>query len=270
MSKRLTGKNSWKEVGDIKLMCLMLLSAALLTSAGCDKRAETLAEQQEDTQVESGTTSGNQVPKTVTDEAGKSNTREQQAAESGKIPRFAINSPFNVEYKSPVPEKGKRLWARSFLWEKAPDLVVEKWLTEKPETAGKYTLIEFWATWCSQCKLSIPKLNQIHRKFGAELVVIAISDQKEEDVRKFDEQKIDYFSAIDTHARMKEKLGVFGIPHVIIVEPGGYVVWEGFPLLKGYELTEEVVEKIISVRANKQPDTSVNSSKQTGIDKLLG
>jgi hypothetical protein len=42
-------------------------------------------------------------------------------------------------------------------------------------------------------------------------------------------------------------LGVFGIPHVIIVEPGGYVVWEGFPLLKDYELTAELVDKILSV-----------------------
>ena len=133
--------------------------------------------------------------------------------------------------------------------------MVEKWLTDKPDTAGKYTLIEFWATWCSQCRLSVPKLNQLHRKFGAELVVIAISNQKDEDVRKFKEQKIEYYSAIDTQARMKDKLGVIGIPHVIIVEPNGYVVWEGFPLLKDYELTEEVVEKILSVGRNKHSDT---------------
>jgi thiol-disulfide isomerase/thioredoxin len=242
MSKRLTEKNSWKNVSGITLMGLMLLPAVLLAHGGCDKRADTQAKQQKNT----------------------------QEAEAGEVPRFAINSPFRDKYKSPIPEKGKRLWARSFLWEKAPDFVVEKWLTEKPETAGKYTLIEFWATWCSQCKLSIPKLNQLHRKFGAELVVIAVSDQKEEDVRKFDEQKIEYFSAIDTQKRMKEKLGVFGIPHVIIIEPDGYVVWEGFPLLKDYELTEEVIEKILSVRANKQPDKSVSRSKQIAAVKLLG
>ena len=54
---------------------------------------------------------------------------------------------------------------------------------------------------------------------------------------------------------MKDKLGVYGIPHVIIVEPNGYVVWEGFPLLEDYELTEEVVEKILSVGRNRQSDT---------------
>ena len=227
MSKTLTGKNDRENVGGIKLSCLMLLAAILLTAAGCDKKAHTQEQQQQDTKT----------------------------SENSEIPRFAVNSPFKEEYKSPLPQKGKRLWARSFLWEKAPDLVVEKWLTDKPDTAGRYTLIEFWATWCSQCRLSVPKLNQLHRKFGTELVIIAISNQKEENVRKFKEQKVEYYSAIDTQARMKDKLGVYGIPHVIIVEPNGYVVWEGFPLLKDYELTEEVVEKILSVGRNKQSDT---------------
>ena len=230
MSKMLTGKNDRENSGDIKLICLMLLAAILLAAAGCDKRAHTQEQQQQDT----------------------------QAAESSEIPRFAVNSPFKEKYESPVPQKGKRLWAKSFLWEKAPDLVVEKWLTDKPDTAGRYTLIEFWATWCGPCRLSVPKLNQLHRKFGDELVIIAISNQKDEDVRKFKEQKIEYYSAIDTQARMKDELGVFGIPHVIIVEPNGYVVWEGFPLLEDYELTEEVVEKILSVGRKKKSDTFVS------------
>jgi len=34
---------------------------------------------------------------------------------------------------------------------------------------------------------------------------------------------------------------------VIIVEPGGSVVWEGFPLLKGYELTDKIIAKMIDI-----------------------
>jgi len=40
-------------------------------------------------------------------------------------------------------------------------------------------------------------------------------------------------------------LGVFGVPHVILIEPDGHIVWEGFPYLKGYELTEQVVRRIL-------------------------
>jgi hypothetical protein len=60
---------------------------------------------------------------------------------------------------------------------------------------------------------------------------------------------------------MKNDLGVFGIPHCIIIEPDGYVVWEGFPLLKGHELTEEVVEKILEAGKKRQPKSPTRQSR---------
>src|SRR4051812_13554317 len=60
----------------------------------------------------------------------------------------------------------KRLWAKSVLNQKAPELVVEKWLTEKPDTKGKFVLIDFWATWCPPCRKAIPELNAFKKKFG--------------------------------------------------------------------------------------------------------
>lgn len=42
--------------------------------------------------------------------------------------------------------------------------------------------------------------------------------------------------------------GVWGWPHVIILEPQHRtVIWEGFPGLKGYELTEAKVTKILAI-----------------------
>ena len=46
---------------------------------------------------------------------------------------------------------------------------------------------------------------------------------------------------------MQEALGVVGFPHIIILEPGGSVVWEGFPYQENYELTDEIVEKILKI-----------------------
>jgi thiol-disulfide isomerase/thioredoxin len=139
----------------------------------------------------------------------------------------------------------KRLWAKSFLNQKAPPLVVEKWLSKDPDRKGKFVLIDFWATWCGPCRKAIPELNALHKKFGEKLVVIGVSDEAEEKVRNFKEPKIEYFSAIDTKARTKRALEVTGIPHVVIMDPEGIVRWEGFPLLNGYELTEDVVAKIL-------------------------
>jgi len=170
---------------------------------------------------------------------------EDKNAGPEKLPRFATNSPFGKPYRSPVPREGKRLWAASRLWQKAPELVVEKWLSPEPEREGKFLLIEFWATWCRPCRQAIPKLNDFQRRFADDLVVIGISDEDEAAVRKMVEPRIEFPLAIDTRARMKTKLSVVGIPHVIVVEPGGFVVWEGFPLLKDHELTGEMLAAII-------------------------
>ena len=169
------------------------------------------------------------------------------------IPRFGSNSPFDEDYEPPKAKAGKRIWARNFLWEKAPDLVVETWLSPKPDLKGKYVLYEFWATWCPPCRRSIPVLNGFHARFGKELVVVGISHETEAAVRKLKDPAIQCYSAIDTQARMKKRLGVVGIPHVIVVEPGGHVVWQGFPLLKNYELTDTILDRILRVGRKPPP-----------------
>lgn len=139
----------------------------------------------------------------------------------------------------------KRLWAKSFLNEKAPDLVVEQWLTAKPETTGKFILIDFWATWCGPCRKLIPELNGFQKKFAKNLVVIGISKETLETVTAFKEPLLEYASAIDTKAIMYNTLDIKGIPHCILIDPKGIVRWEGFPLLENYELTEKTIESLI-------------------------
>ncbi|WP_343556938.1 TlpA disulfide reductase family protein [Sphingobacterium sp.] len=146
----------------------------------------------------------------------------------------------------------KKLWAKSILNQKAPKLEVEQWLSAVPDTKGKFVLIDFWATWCGPCRKVIPELNEWHKKYNDKLVIIGVSDEKAEVVKKAKEIKIDYFSAVDTKARLKKQLEVQGIPHCILLDPDGIVRWEGFPTLEGHELTDDVVADIIRKYSRKR------------------
>lgn len=139
----------------------------------------------------------------------------------------------------------KQLWAKSIINQKAPKLVVEKWLTEKPDTKGKFVLIDFWATWCGPCRRAIPDLNKFKTEFEKDLIVIGISDETQEKVESLNFLNIEYFSAIDTERRMYNSLEIKGIPHCILIDPEGIVRWEGFPTLTDFELTSEVIKGII-------------------------
>jgi thiol-disulfide isomerase/thioredoxin len=145
----------------------------------------------------------------------------------------------------------KKIWAKSFLNQKAPEFVVEKWITNEPIRKGKFLLIDFWATWCPPCREAIPELAGYQRKFAGKLMVIGISDEKEEVVRSFDHPRVTYANAIDTQARMKKQLEVTGIPHVIIVDPDGIVRWEGFPFSSEDPLTEKVIADVIEKYSKK-------------------
>jgi len=53
--------------------------------------------------------------------------------------------------------------------------------------------------------------------------------------------------AVDTHRRFANALGVYGIPHAVLIEPiMGAVLWEGMPTQIGAELSDEVMTKILA------------------------
>jgi len=190
-----------------------------------------------------------------------------------------------------VAAGGKQMWARSCVFTDAPTLEVAKWLSAKPETEGKFVVIEFWRTWCGACKRMTPLMNGLQKKFGDELVVIGITGETEEQVKAYTGPKKEYALALDrplpaaqngkqrgadkpaaqegaaagpdlaelsAHAHPDQGayealFGVWGWPHVIILEPQyRTIIWEGFPGLKGYELTEAKVAKILALGRGKE------------------
>lgn len=122
-----------------------------------------------------------------------------------------------------------QLYARSVRGQRAPDFVIENWVTGRPEARGKFVLIDFWATWCGPCRRSIPELNEFQARFKDRLAVVGVSDEPVADINKMTDPHIDYAVASDTQARMLHTLAITGIPHCILVDPNGIVRYEGMP-----------------------------------------
>ena len=173
--------------------------------------------------------------------------RAEAAAREGAA---AKSPPMEDESRQEALEEGDmvvpKLHAKSFMGQPAPRFVVEKWLAGPPNPAGKFVLIDFWATWCRPCRESIPHLKALHAKFKDRLVIIGLSNETEAAVRKMTSPHIDYFVAIDTQERMKRAVEVRGIQHAMLIDPQGIVRFEGHP---GY-LQEKGLERLLAKYSN--------------------
>jgi cytochrome c biogenesis protein CcmG, thiol:disulfide interchange protein DsbE len=111
---------------------------------------------------------------------------------------------------------------------------------------GKFVLVDFWATWCGPCRQSIPHLNDLQAKFKDRLVVIGLSNENPDDIRKMSSPEMNYAVGTDTQARTMSMVEVRGIPHAILIDPQGIVRFEGVPVY----LTEEGLERLLAKYAN--------------------
>jgi len=123
----------------------------------------------------------------------------------------------------------------------AAPLKIKEWLKGKPvdlKNREKIYVVEFWATWCGPCRVSIPHLTELQKKFADKGVVfVGISDEQPSVVKPFVDkmgEKMNYVVACDderqTYAGYMEAYGRNGIPSAFIVDKEGKVAWAGHPM----------------------------------------
>src|SRR5512137_372166 len=92
--------------------------------------------------------------------------------------------------------------AAAKLGDAAASLIIKEWVKGKAANVkdGKNIhVVEFWATWCGPCKVSIPHLTEMQKKFKDRGVIfVGISDEPASKVKPFVQnmgEKMDYVVA---------------------------------------------------------------------------
>lgn len=148
----------------------------------------------------------------------------------------------------------------------APPLQTGQWVQGEPVKSfdkGKAYIVEFWATWCGPCRVSIPHLNEIHEKYKDKgLIVIGQNcwERDESKVAPFIQtmgKKMTYRVAMDdktgsSRGKMAETwmtaAGQNGIPSAFLVDTEGRIAWIGHPM----QLKEDVIEKVLAGKFDVQ------------------
>ncbi len=130
--------------------------------------------------------------------------------------------------------------------QKAPDFTLPDTSGKQVSLSGfkgKYVLLNFWASWCVPCVKEIPKIKEVAKLYGDNLVIIGISA---------DFYEANWKNALKIHKPAGIQLlsdrdtdidyGVKYIPRNILISPEGYILEEEIPPTK----LKKVIGKYIS------------------------
>lgn len=97
---------------------------------------------------------------------------------------------------------------------------------------NKPVLIAFWATWCKFCIAELSAISSEYKSLqdstGVKLVAISTdAGVTEEYIKKFAERRNWPFEIYwDYKKSLKNSMGVQEIPHLMLVDAGGRIIWQ--------------------------------------------
>ena len=92
----------------------------------------------------------------------------------------------------------------------------------------KFIVIDFWATWCAPCIAAFPHLESIQKKYAQEVQLIAMSDEPENKVATFLNNKnysFDFY--LDPEKKLFQLFDIVIRPTTCILNPEGVLIWVG-------------------------------------------
>ena len=92
---------------------------------------------------------------------------------------------------------------------------------------GKYTLVDFWASWCGPCMREIPVIKEIYNQYhdkGLQVLGVATWDEPENTMRAIEQQQIPWPTILNSQSIGSDAYGISGIPCIILFGPDGTIV----------------------------------------------
>ena len=87
---------------------------------------------------------------------------------------------------------------------------------------GKPVLLNFWATWCAPCVEEVPSLENLAKRSGDRLTVLAVSlDEDWETVKKFFPKGTGLSVLLDTSKEIPKKFGTDKYPETFLIDSQG-------------------------------------------------
>ena len=139
-----------------------------------------------------------------------------------------------------------------------PELVLESLKGEKfdlKDQKGKVVLVQFWATYCTPCRVEMPSMNKLIKKLEAsntpfKILAVNMGETKEEIQKFVDEVKPEFTILMDSKGENVQAWNVFAAPSNFVIGTDGKI---HYTLYGGVDWdSEEITKAIQDLAAEKK------------------
>lgn len=114
---------------------------------------------------------------------------------------------------------------------------------------GKVVLIDFWATWCTPCKMVMPSIQKLHEKYANKgLVVIGINtfERDGDPIKYMKDQKFNYMLLLKGD-NVAESYKVESIPTMYLIDKQGKIAHTELGAVENLETKlEDTIKKLLA------------------------
>ena len=90
---------------------------------------------------------------------------------------------------------------------------------------NKYTLVNFWASWCTPCKKEHKYLMDLKKNSSLRILGVNFKDKKNNAIKFLEDLGNPYYYlAQDQHGKQSIKFGIYGIPESILIDQNLQVI----------------------------------------------
>lgn len=123
---------------------------------------------------------------------------------------------------------------------------------------GKIIFLNFWTTWCFDCRIEMPHMEKLHQKFKNkefEMVAINLQEPASQVNHFFKDYKLTFTALLDSHGEVGAHFRVTSIPTTFILDKQGIIIgkvmgprkWDG---KKAFALFEHLTNRFGATTSN--------------------
>jgi peroxiredoxin len=95
---------------------------------------------------------------------------------------------------------------------------------------GKVVILNLWATWCGPCRVEMPGMENLYRRYrseGLEILAVSLDKGPSDKVQTFaDEYQLSFPVLLDSEGQVESRYHTLTIPTTFVIDKKGMVVAE--------------------------------------------